>query len=506
LVFYYAVSTYHVLCCVLHRLTREPDQKAVLYISDAPVTTTLNLKRYRESGIFDEVHVLEELETRKYSIQLERKKMPIKQVMDKCCKRMQKTVPLRHMQEAETMYIGLDTLPFGWYVAKQKLPYVLFEDGNGILSNKALFMATMRPGSVRELAIEHFGLLGENPQAKAILADTQTQQPGYKNPKMVDFSAKRILAEMNPETRRRVLAFFGCEEKKELPQTKTSLLLTQHLANMNYMPLEQQHKLYLLLADYFLQGQTLVIKPHPDDIAGRYRELFGEDTQILPLAMPSELLPYCVAERFGTVLAASSTSTKSFADMADKALWFEARIHQDFLHMHRYYVAAQLLKQLCPGGRVFTNANHQLLSELGSVQADYTEDFVDAQADCLVISDALEGDLQTNTAIFLNERRRHLYFNGTNQDVFANIRPIVIDKNPEAEEVIYVYSENPEILRKAEEFQHEIALPHCGITLHAQGIGAEERLKIKVLEGMLEATEARLRDYIAMHKKAGDTA
>ena len=34
--------------------------------------------------------------------------------------------------------------------------------------------------------------------------------------------------------------------------------------------LQEQHLLYQLLADYFCQGMQLVVKPHPDDIAGMY--------------------------------------------------------------------------------------------------------------------------------------------------------------------------------------------------------------------------------------------
>ena len=506
MVIYYAVSTYHVECCVLHRLTREPGERAVLLLSDIHVNSALFLERYRKSGIFDEILPLPELEVRKYSLALEQKKRGPMAVVDRCCARVKKILPV-NLKAARTLYVCLDTLPFGWYVVKNKIPHVLFEDGSGILSDRSLFMSTLQPGSVRWRSIEEMGLLGENPHAVTILADTRTQKPGYANPKMEDFSVKRILAGLDRETRRRVMDFFGCPGRLESGAGgKVSLLLTQHMANLGIMTLEEQHRLYLLLADYFLRGQAIVIKPHPDDIAGRYKEIFGEGVTVLPFAMPSELLPYCVAEPFDTVLAASSTAAKSFADLAAKTLWFEPRIHADFVFIHRYAVAARFLARVFPGGgTVYTNGNHQLLRELGPVQVEYTEDFAGVRADCLVVSDDLSTGLPKNTAaVFLNERGRHPYFGGQNQSVFAHVRPIVIEKNPEPEEVIYVYSENPEILREAEAFHAELPLPHCGLTVRAQGIGAEERMKIKVLEGMLEATEARLRDYIAMRKGAGE--
>lgn len=505
MIIYYAVSTYHVECCVLHRLTREPDDRAVLLLSDIHVNSMLFLERYRASGMFDEIIPLRELDIRKYSLYLEQKKQNPMAVVNKCCARMKKAIPV-DLKAARTLYVCLDTLPFGWYLVKNKIPHVLFEDGSGILSDSALFMSTLVPDSVRQRSTALMGLLGDNPSAVAILADTQTQKPGYANPKMKDFSVKRILAGLNEDTRQPVLDFFGCPEQLASDaQGKISLLLTQHMANLGIMSLEEQHRLYLLLADYFLQGQTIVVKPHPDDIAGRYKEIFGEGVTVLPFAMPSELLPYCIAQRFDTVLAASSTAAKSFADLAARTLWFEPRIHADFIFIHRYYVAARLLAQLFPAGcEVYTNGNHQLLSALGPVQAKYTENFAGVQADCFVVSDdadVFERLPKAAAIVFLNERGRHLYFDGDNQDVFAFVRPIIIEKNPEPEEVIYVYSENPEILREAEAFQAEIPLPYCGLTVQASGIGAEERMKIKVLEGMLEATEERLRDYIAMKKE-----
>lgn len=520
MIIYYAVSTYHVECCVLHRLTKKPKEKAILLISDIHVNSVMFLQQYRNSGIFDEIILLGEMEVRKYSFYLEQKKIDPMKVVNKCCNRMKKEIPLK-LTEARTLYMCLDTLPFGWYVVKNKIPHVLFEDGSGILSDRSLFMSTLKLGSVRHRLIDRMGLLGENPYAVTILADIQTQKTGYQNPKMEDFSAKRILAEMDIETRQKVMEFFHCPEKlSEVKEKKISLLLTQHLANLGILSLEQQHHLYLLLADYFLKNQTIVIKPHPDDLAGRYKEIFGESMSVLPFAMPSELLPYCITDRFSTVLAASSTAAKSFTDIADKTLWFDPRIHSDFVYIHRYNIAVLLLGRLLQGKvKVCTNANELLLDALSvqngaELSFEYIEYFSSKPtASGLVISDHLEPEQlrsllevlpDSMVVIFLNENLRHLYFNGEDTEVFASIRPIIIKKagSDEPEEVIYVYTSNSDILNKVEEFRVEIPLPYCGITIDASGIGEDERMKIYMLSGMLEATEKRLCDYIEMKRQS----
>ena len=62
-----------------------------------------------------------------------------------------------------------------------------------------------------------------------------------------------------------------------------------------------------LFADYFLENTHIAIKPHPDDIAGRYKDIFGNSCTVLPFAMPSELLPYVFDGRVKTAIAAYST-------------------------------------------------------------------------------------------------------------------------------------------------------------------------------------------------------
>ena len=57
---YYALTTYHVLCCVLHKMTVHPKEEAVLVLSDIHRNSAAFAQRYRESGIFSRVVILQE--------------------------------------------------------------------------------------------------------------------------------------------------------------------------------------------------------------------------------------------------------------------------------------------------------------------------------------------------------------------------------------------------------------------------------------------------------------
>ena len=45
-------------------------------------------------------------------------------------------------------------------------------------------------------------------------------------------------------------------------------------------------------------------------------------------------------------------------------------------------------------------------------------------------------------------------------------------------------------------------MPYTGVTIRMDGISASEAEKIRLLEGVLAATEKRLNSYIAERKKA----
>ena len=76
MILYYALTTYHIQCCVLHRLTKKPDEEAVLLLSDIHKNSVAFLSRYRESKIFDNVFLLEESQVNSAARQNEAKHKP----------------------------------------------------------------------------------------------------------------------------------------------------------------------------------------------------------------------------------------------------------------------------------------------------------------------------------------------------------------------------------------------------------------------------------------------
>ena len=521
---YYALTTYHVLCCVLHKMAVHPHEKAVLLLSNIHKNSVAYVNRYQASGIFDRVEVLDELSVLEHQKYLERKKIPTNMILSACCHRMEKVIKeLGISVKSQERYLCPDHFPFGWYVISNKLPYHCFEEGSGVLSDREFAMNNMKRNRTQYKLCFSLGCFGDNSLAVEILADKEKQKPDYQNPKMTDFSVDRILREMDDHERQKVLQFFGAKENLRL-EKNSSLLLTQHMANLGLMTLGEQHRMYTLFADYlFSPGSQLVMKPHPDDIAGTYRAVFGEGVTILPFAMPSELMKYCIDGKFQKAAAAYSTSVRSMSYIAEETLCFDSRILQDWKYMPIYDCAVRFL-QKAGFAHAVTNGDELLLGELSKmagapVTFSHSDNPLQENCDAVVISDlptpdtptdcieqaeqivALLSSTHAKVVIFCQEENLYSFFNGKNQEIFRYLRPITL-RTGTTEKQIYVYTKEKSIMETAEKFHCEKELPYTGVTVKMDGISASEAEKIRLLEGVLAATEKRLNSYIAERKKA----
>lgn len=522
MILYYALTTYHIQCCVLHRLTKKPDEKAVLLLSDIHKNSVAFLSRYRESGIFDEVFLLKESNVNSSARQYEAKHRSKRFILNSACRGIKKILPV-DVEKMDEVYLCPDHFPFGWYIIKNKIKYHCFEEGCGVLSDNEFMLSNMKRNKAQYKLMDVLGYFGNNDSAVEILADELCQKDGYYNSKMTDFSVTRILKSMPDEQRKRVLAFFGVNGIVGKNGVKISLILTQHMANLGIMPLDDQHLLYRLFADYFLSGTHITVKPHPDDIAGRYNEIFGTNATVLPFAMPSELLPYTLGGKLKTAMAAYSTAVKSLGSYSDRIICFDNRIMNDFRYLNRYFASLMLASALYDGkDRIITNANEMMLKELSRSEKLNLKFEQDSELcgleNAVIISDNLPdsrnvenicnyliSEQNNEFIIFLNEQNRHVYFDGVHTEVFRHIRPIFIDISDnggnKTSEVIYLYSTDEKVLSSAEKFRQKKELKYTGVTLDIHSISRSDREKIRMLEGVLEATEARLKEYIANKKQ-----
>ncbi len=479
---YYALTTYHVLCCVLHRLSFLPkEEESVLVLSDIHRNSVAFLNRYRESGIFSRIVLLPESDVMATAKYLERKKMPTGFIYKKCCRDMGALLKNERLSLAgQELTLCPDHFPFGWYVRRHRYPYHCMEEGCGVLSDRAFALSNMQRNKTQAKLFTRLGCFGDNDCAIELLGDRDHQQPGYHDPRLTDFSVAKLLKALPAGTLQKVLAFFGVEETFSLAPHSV-LLLTQHLANLGLMPLPDQHRFYTLFADLLLPKGPLMIKPHPDDIAGTYHAAFHTPVQVLPFAMPSELLPYCVKGTFSLAAAAYSTSVRTLSNVAQDTLCFDDRILKDWRYLPQYAAAARFLKA-AGITRAVTDGDEGVLSQVCRLQGASTTITRDENllgADVVIFSDLNETRTPKQTAaflrrhpvrcaIFLQETEQHAYFDGENRDIFPYVRPIPLQIGDE-QKGITVVSKEAILMKTAENLIETIELPHTGCNHRTAG-------------------------------------
>ena len=508
MILYYALTTYHILCCMLHRMTQRKDESATLLLSNIHFNSVAGLKKYESSDIFNEIKIIDELECLVQTRRKEKRGEHVQKIIRKEAKTFYKKLPV-HLPDYDEVILCSDHFPMGWAMLTKRISYDYIEEACGSLSQQELIRSNMKRNKTQYESLAFMQYFGQSPLVKTIYADIERQEPNYKNKKMKDFSVKKILKNMSPEEQTKILHFFGMQVY-QWTDRKVALILTQNMENLGLRSLQEQHLLYQLLADYFCQGMQLVVKPHPDDIAGMYQECFRGEATVLPFNAPSELLPYCWPGTFDLGITVSSTAILGLADRLQRQVSFDIRIHTDFKQIHRY-AAAMVLIQAWGLPAWDYGLNDRLWDELGMVmlqpglvkgRAENLRDVpgvlvVDQVEDSMV--DFLQSRDEGEPVIFLNTQEDYRYFDGKNYKVFENIRPLVLQKmqdgvSKEKEEYIWIYAKGGN-KKVAENISWERHLKYTGLTLYIEGIGCKEEWKIKVLEGVLKATEARLLEY-----------
>ena len=105
MILYYALTTYHIQCCVLHRLTRKKDDTAVLLLSDIHKNSVAFLDRYKKSGIFDDVLLLKESEVNANIKKNEQKHRSKNSILKSACAEIKRCLPIPQIWQMNCIFV-----------------------------------------------------------------------------------------------------------------------------------------------------------------------------------------------------------------------------------------------------------------------------------------------------------------------------------------------------------------------------------------------------------------
>ena len=337
---YYAMTNYHVLCCILHKLVFNKENRATLWISSYLLDDRSDmLGLLKDSMVFDDVAVFDEVGSIYHgNIRVTRQMIEDEKnnIMDNINKDA-----VKELKSFKKLYMCQDTHSLGIYLNENKIKYNFFEDGCGTLCRPEMIIDLVKKESpaVAQIVME-LECLGESSNVVHRYGDLSEQIDGYFNKKDIDFSVKKILKILPKEDLKKILTIYKCK-KYDLKKRKKSLLLTWPY--YRFMTLDEHREFFSLLADYFTYDEeVLFIKPHPSDNRSDYQEWF-DGAVIFDQSIPSELLPFCVNGKFDKGITNWSTSIFGLREILKDVVNFDKDIDTTYKDFHKYFAIIKYL-------------------------------------------------------------------------------------------------------------------------------------------------------------------
>lgn len=356
---YYAITNYHILCCVLHSIKYHNEENNILYISSWHHDCMELCNNLRKLSFFSEVKIFEEVPfpSGNNKITLAQIKNDIENIINHIPKDF-----IKDINSAKNIYISGDDYCCSVYLVKNNIYYNYIEEACGLLSDEERLMRNVRKIDYSRYQImKYLKLPGNNKFVINRYGDLDCQLENYYNEKDIHFSVNTILSSLTEKQLYEVVSVFT-NERFSVPDNSI-LLLTFHYANMNILSLDEQRQLYSYLIDYFGYNKKIVIKQHPSDVQPNYKEWFP-DALILPRKLPSELLPFLSKTKYYRILTTYSTSVFSMKKYCKDIISFDNNIHESFTCMDRYYFILNLIKKVITEeyDLFFVNCNNSIIS------------------------------------------------------------------------------------------------------------------------------------------------
>lgn len=515
LILYHAVTTYHLLSCITHRQLYHPNVKSCIMISNALVVKFPN---YLElENFFDRIIVINTLEFLSQG--------DANTLITDAVKRYNRIFKENRIQisDFDEIIIAAPHFNIGFYLQHEKIKFTMMEEASGIISRpEVLQEIEARFSESKTILNSELGFYdGNNELIDKIICNLNTQINGYSDKRVQHFDLVENISKLNQELIEKVLLFFGVTEKIAINLNST-LLLTQHYANLKIMRSYEQKELYNLLVDYFIVDESkLVIKPHPDDLM--YYELMFPEATVIREKFPSELLPFIFTEKPEKIMTVTSTAINNLENIFEKRIRFSVEFEKNYHSIHRYYVALDIIKRFLGNYNVCAYQVDSLLldnlsNHLFDVRINHMDRLGELPSGCVIIIDDVIDSVSPNLienfiekldddsfVIFLNTNGKYSFYNYPDKNLFNKLVPIEIIRRYEDdfgdqvydERTIFIYTKREELKYMATNYEFTKTLGHLNSEIKVKKLSKEEQ-RIKILEAILEATERRLEHYIKL--------
>lgn len=371
MILYIGASIYHILCFSLHKLKYHPQEKAVLVIVDN-IFSKSGMKELKAdidaAKIFARtiiLHYIEGAYSNPYVLKKDSSAEQIDQYIaynERWIEQWMKDHQL-DLCDVTEYNTAINHRHFGLYLLSKNIPYQYFEDGNGLLSREQVQREFHKKSQYDSYAVtKRLGGLGNSSCVTKKYANQSAQVPGFYDEKMEDFNVISLFAERKEEEKQRLLKMFHAKKLHLPPDHKgTVLYLTRYVRYLQKPTIQNHHYLSAMILDLFAEGNQIVIKPHPRDFSGRYRELFS-DAVVLDKHFPSELLPFLYDEKFEKIITIGSTAIDALDNDAKEIIKLEDGFENRIEAVFSYIGALQMIKSL------FSDIRKEEIEQIGCLK------------------------------------------------------------------------------------------------------------------------------------------
>lgn len=333
-------------------------------------------------------------------------------------------------------------------------------------------------------------------------------------------------SELNSSCDENQLGIFGADQKIQINENST-LLLTSDFSNLNNMAFEEHKKIFQLIVDYFVPESSLVITPHPDDLM-YYDYLFPQAT-VIKKKIPSELLPFVFSRKPKTIITLTPTEICNLTGFFENCLLFSTDYVKNFTITHQYYCALKIINELFRNYEVFEmNSDKLLLENLLNISGNQLGRIVKScknlsqiPAKSVVLIDDFNNEILPNAKeivnflkstdkesiiIFLNSNKEYLFYDYPDKEILEYLIPVeilrfsTVDETDLEAKTIFVCTKRKDQRKMIKDQSFEKTLKSSKEIIKVNAM-SEEQLRIKILEGILEATEKRLEHYIKLESE-----
>lgn len=504
MVLYQVISTYQLLNAITHKLTVHPDDDCILIISDWLVDKFPHyddLKQFFKKVITMNAHM--SLSDKYHELNT--------QYCEKLLSNNQ--LSIEDFDEIHAMGYHYN---FGAYLSHNNIKHNFWEDAAGLLSAPEILVNINRNGfpHLAEFCEKEHLYDGTANGIEKRYCNYNAQKEGFDFENTVDFDVVKSFMTLDENLQADVIAFFSDVEKMSTNKN-AALILTQQLFSLRVLSFEEQALIYQLFVDYFIEEDSIVFKPHPDDYMF-YGTLFPEST-VIRKKFPAEFLPSLFSNKPKKIATISSTAMNNLKDYFDEALYLGPRFEKEFRSTHKYKVAYELKNQLFNDYSLLSIGVNESYKDAFKV-SDNTESnkrfvIIDkiASQDEYKYSDIikmLEDSNENEVFVFINSSEDYCFYDTEHKFLWQNLAPLVISKTQirsdefyeaEGEDIIYIFAKDKSLLNKAQGFNLAYELKHTGLAISTVELDVNKR-NILLLQALLSATESRLLAYEALGK------